>query len=449
MKLCLVTAFPPSRRGLNEYGFHIAQELRNNPLLEVTILADMLPSPQPELSGFHVVRCWDFNRAANPYTLLREIRRIKPDLVWLNLGFASFGDKPLHAFTGLAIPALIRMMGYPTHITLHQLMDTVDLKDAGVRFPGLYRMAGALITRILLLSNSVSVLLPEYGALLRERYGAHDVHVRPHGILSGEPEYPDFSRRGNPRHRLLAFGKWGTYKRLEPLLEAFQIVVQEFPDAHLVIAGGDHPKTPGYVESIARVHAGDPRIEFTGYVPEEAIGDLFRTATVTVMPYTSSAGSSGVAHLACQYGVPILASRIHDFQELAKAEGVAIEFFQCGDTRDLARELIELLKSPEKQEQMSLQNFAVGLHMTMPRIIRDYIRRFDVQDRIRKMRTIARYRRFPRWVPLRDQLARWKWNQRVAWEFWLPPPHTLQPQALRTVEDAKVPSPSPETKSEG
>ncbi len=32
MKICLVTAFAPSRRGLNEYGFHIARELQPDPL---------------------------------------------------------------------------------------------------------------------------------------------------------------------------------------------------------------------------------------------------------------------------------------------------------------------------------------------------------------------------------------------------------------------------------
>ena len=39
MKICLVTSFPPSRRGLNEYGFHIARELQRDPLLSVTILS--------------------------------------------------------------------------------------------------------------------------------------------------------------------------------------------------------------------------------------------------------------------------------------------------------------------------------------------------------------------------------------------------------------------------
>jgi len=40
MKICLVTAFPPSRRGLNEYGYHLARELQRDPLLSLTILAD-------------------------------------------------------------------------------------------------------------------------------------------------------------------------------------------------------------------------------------------------------------------------------------------------------------------------------------------------------------------------------------------------------------------------
>ena len=98
------------------------------------------------------------------------------------------------------------------------------MKDAGVRFPRLYRAAGYLATRLVLMSNSISVLLPAYRRTLRERYRGANVHVRMHGILSSRPEYPDFRRRGNPLHRVLAFGKWGTYKRLEQILEVFAVV---------------------------------------------------------------------------------------------------------------------------------------------------------------------------------------------------------------------------------
>ena len=58
MKICLVTTFPPSRGGLNEYGLHVAQALTNLPQLNLTILADKLRIPETEMDGFHVIRCW-------------------------------------------------------------------------------------------------------------------------------------------------------------------------------------------------------------------------------------------------------------------------------------------------------------------------------------------------------------------------------------------------------
>jgi hypothetical protein len=66
MKICLVSAFPPSRRGLNEYGFHIARELQRDPLLSLTVLADELDGAVEELPDYEVVRCWRFDSITNP-----------------------------------------------------------------------------------------------------------------------------------------------------------------------------------------------------------------------------------------------------------------------------------------------------------------------------------------------------------------------------------------------
>jgi len=415
MKICLVTAFPPSRHALNEYGFHIARELAREPGLNLTILGDDLDNPQPELSGFRVERCWAFNKLSNPVRLLRAIRRHKPEVVWFNLGFASFGGSPIPAFIGLAIPALTRMSGCYTHVTLHQLVETVDLNDAGVKSQLMYKIAGSLATHMLLSANSLSVLLPAYRRILRERYGRGSVYVRAHGILSGRPEYPDFSKRGNPVHQILAFGKWGTYKRLELLVAAFEKLGQKIPNVRLVIAGGNHPKMPGYVESIASYCKGDPRIQFTGYVAEEEIPELFQRTSLTVMPYTSSAGSSGVAHLACEYGVPIVASNIADFLEVEKEEGIAMDFFESGSIDSLAQHLQALLENPERLQSMAEQNFSAALRMSMPEIIRQYVRSFDLHHRVKVLRAASRFRRIPRWMPLRPALSRRVGQKFLTW----------------------------------
>src|ERR1700730_1688174 len=286
MKICLVTTFPPSQGGLSEYGLHIAQELQRNSFLSLTILADEMSPVQPELDGFSVQRCWSFDDPGSSVRLLRAFRELKPDVVWFNLLFSTFGRNPLIAFSGLMTPLLARLSGCYTHVTLHHLMDTVELKDAGVRHEALYRFAGAVATRMLLLSNSVSVLMPGYRKILNDKYGRDNVHLRAHGILARRPEFPDFSRRGAPIHRILAFGKWGTYKRLELMIEAFDLIAAQMPEAKLVIAGGDHPQAAGYTESVKRQVAGNARIEFRGYVPEDALPDLFQSSSVAVMPYS-------------------------------------------------------------------------------------------------------------------------------------------------------------------
>jgi hypothetical protein len=79
------------------------------------------------------------------------------------------------------------------------------------------------------MANSVSVLLHEYRRTLIDRYGGDEVHFRAHGTLSASLDPPDFSQRDSPYRRILAFGKWGTYKRLELLLESFERYMSAFP----------------------------------------------------------------------------------------------------------------------------------------------------------------------------------------------------------------------------
>lgn len=406
MKICLVTAFPPSRRGLNEYGYHIARELQRDPLLSVTILADELESPEPELPEFDVRRVWRFDSVSNPSRIQKALNECNPDVVWFNLLFSTFGNHPLAAFAGLTIPVRTRVAGRYTHVTLHHLMENIDLSHANIRFPRAYRAAGNVATRMLLAANSISVLLPAYRRTLMQKYRGENVHFRAHGIMSARPEPPDYSLRGAPNHNVLAFGKWGTYKRLELLLESFELVARRMPSAKLIVAGSNHPMTPGYVEGIAKQYEGDRRIEFVGYVAEEDIPALFRKSSVLVMPYSSATGSSGVAHLAAEYGLPIICADIPDFHEMAADEGLGILFYQTGSEHSLADQICGLLQSPEMMKEMSEQNFSAALRQTMPQIMRQYLRSFDLHQRARALEPISRFRRLPGWVPSRSAIFR-------------------------------------------
>ncbi len=392
MKIAFISAFPPSRHALNEYGFHVADQLRQEPGIDLTVLADYLSSPADEHPGFNVIRCWGFGRADSALRIMRAIRQVKPDVAWFNLGFASFGNRPVSALLGLLTPGLARLAGTYSHVTLHQLFETVNLEDAAIASPRLYKMGGWLGTHLLLSANSISVLLPAYRRILNAKYNRGRVSARSHGIFAGRPEPPDFIRRGNPVHRILAFGKWGTYKRLELLIEAFERLAAILPNVQLIIGGGDHPKTPGYVQSTADRCASD-RVKFLGYVPEQAIPDLFSTASLAVMPYTSSAGSSGVTHLAVQHGVPVIASDIQDFRELGEDEGIAIRYFKSGDVTSLFEQMFATLNSPEELQAMAWKNYSAGVAMSMPTIVREYLRTFRNNERVATLQLAASLRR--------------------------------------------------------
>ncbi len=397
MKICMVAAFPPSGRQLNEYAFHIARELRSHPGVELTILADELSDYEfatdengnstkanllSELPGFNVIRCWKFSDLATPVRLLNTIRHLKPDVVWYNLVFSSFAtpQNPVAAFAGLAAPALTRAAGYFTHITLHHIIEHVDLSTAGVRREKLFQIGADLATRALLKANSVSVLLPAYQRTLRAKYSAENVLLSTHGTFASVPSPPDFTKRGDPDQRILAIGHWGTYKRLETLMEAFPLVLTKVPNARLVVAGANHHTKIGYWESIRASQPASLPIEFLGYVADEKIPELFQTTSILVLPYDSATGSSGPAHQACEYALPIVCANIADLREMAANEGMDANFYKISDANDLAEQLINILQSPELQLRMAENNFMAGVRMTISNVVRNYLRWFELHQ---------------------------------------------------------------------
>jgi glycosyltransferase involved in cell wall biosynthesis len=159
---------------------------------------------------------------------------------------------------------------------------------------------------------------------------------------------------------------------------AFPAVLRAIPNAKLIVAGANHHTKAGYWESIREAQPPDLPIEFRGYVPEEDIPELFRTTSVLVLPYDSATGSSGPAHQACEYGVPIVGADIEDFRDMAADEDMAVRFYKVGDAADLANQLITVLRSPELQRSMGRQNFAAGLEMTIGSVVRNYLRWFEL-----------------------------------------------------------------------
>lgn len=186
-------------------------------------------------------------------------------------------------------------------------------------------------------------------------------------------------------------------------MEAFPAILKQVPRARLIVGGGNHPMAQGYWESVRDAQPKHLPIEFLGYVPNKDVPDLFRSSSVMVMPYDSSTGSSGPAHQACEYGVPIVCADIPDFRCMAVDDDMAISFYKTGDPGDLANKLTTILQSQELQRQMSQHNYEAGIQMTMATVVRNYLRWFELHH---CKRTIAGTRAERRRKWLRSWAAR-------------------------------------------
>ncbi len=364
LRIAFVSAFPPGLRSLNEYGFHFAKALaEHEDVAEVIILGDLLTEPAAELDmgpRVSVQRVWDFNRLSTPLKILRALRRIKPDAVIYNLQTATFGDREVPAALGLMTPMLSRFAGTKSGIIGHNIVAGIDLENTVLRGQRVRQMivkiGGAVITRAMTMASYMSVTLRSYADILAKRTPRADVTLVPHGTF--DTGQRDWIALGDRPQRIVTMGKFGTYKKLETLLAAFDILRKEpgMDKVELVIGGTDHPNTAGYVAGIAKARKDDKNVVFAGYIAEEDVPGFFEGARLAVFDYESTTGSSGVLHQAASFGTVPVFPRIGDFVDLCEDEGLTGGNFKPGDASDLAAKMAELLSDMDAADRIARQN---------------------------------------------------------------------------------------------
>lgn len=374
IRIGVVSAFPPGRNSLNEFGFHLVKHMaENDEISEVVLFADETEAGPPTvIDGVVSEVCWGFNRLDNVTSIAAAVRRTKPDAVVLNLQFATFGDSRIPGGLGLLLPAVLRSMGVPTGVILHNLVDNVDMQDAGFAdsklVAKLMMTAGQALTRLILRADYVALTIPKYVELLQERYNATNALLAPHGSFEEIAE-PSFGIPDGPK-QILAFGKWGTYKTVDSLVDAYrELLGRGYDDIELVIAGTDSPNSPGYLAGIEATCTDLPRVRFTGYVEEDEVPGLFSDATVVVFPYTSTTGSSGVLHQAGSYGRAAVLPRIGDFQEVIEEEGFMGEYFEPDNHLEMADAMSKLLDDPTRREELGRRNYLAASGIPMSEVI--------------------------------------------------------------------------------
>jgi len=386
MKLAIVTAYPPSKITLNEYGYHLVKQFRlKQEVTELILLTDGTPEPkdlqfEEEGCKITVKECWKFNSYFNLRTVIKAVNQTQPDAILFNLQFMKFGDKKLPAALGLLLPYICKLKAIPTIVLLHNIMEKVDLESAGFTknklLQKIYGFIGTTLTRFILQADLVAVTMEKYVGILEEKYKVDNVITIPHGTFE-IPEQPKYTIPEGP-FKIMTFGKFGTYKKVEILIEAVEEIRRKTAlDLEIVIAGEDNPNVPGYLKGVAEKYKDVSQLVFTGYVEEVDVAPLFEESAVVIFPYTSTTGSSGVLHQAGSYGKAVVMPNLGDLALLVDQEGYKGEFFEPENSSDLANAIRKILLNETYRIQLGEANYKAATALPMEAIASMYLNEFE------------------------------------------------------------------------
>lgn len=382
MKLAFITPYPPSQVTLNEYGYHLSRSFIGKKGIEkIYILTNNLEDNSQYSryaeDGLEIIPCWDFNSWTTVLDLRKTLKNLKPDAVILNLQFMTFGEGKIPAALGLLTPWMCKLLDIPSVVILHNITETVKLDTIGMadsKFKGnLFLWIGKQLTKFILKADLVGVTISQYVTILKEKYNAENVILLPHGNFElPERNYvPEDSKEIN----LMAFGKFGTYKKAEVMIDAMQILEQKYPDLKFTstVAGTDNPNVKGYIDSLKSKYSHLQNVEYTGYILEEKVSQIFWDSTFVIFPYTTTTGSSGILHQAGSYGRACILPKIDDLERVVEEEGYGGAYFETDNVESLATAIASLIDNPELRKQIEDQNYRAAKGLPMGELAQWYL----------------------------------------------------------------------------
>lgn len=181
---------------------------------------------------------------------------------------------------------------------------------------------------------------------------AEKVHVVPHGVLDYYRSLPSLpSPAPSEEKRVLFFGAIEPYKGVDLLIRAFAALPPCLQaTTRLCIAGKPGMDVSG-LRGLSRSLGIEHRITWIlRFVSEEEVPELFRSATLVVLPYRKI-DQSGVLMTAIAFDKPIVAARVGGLAETIQ-DAVHGRLFPPGDVPALTAALADILGQPERQRDM-------------------------------------------------------------------------------------------------
>lgn len=316
--------------GIAEYCVRLATGIAHDRDTRVLLF---LPNHEPDhylhLLGSSVeLQLFDQPRLRQPLKqlhmttqLVRQITAFNPDVIHLQGG---------HFWFNFALPLL---GDHPLVLTVHDVTKHVGERNRQPQWSfdsGCYRARERIVHA------------PQVKELLLQRLSipSSTVHVIPH-ILIGDSSETVGANVRDEEPLVLFFGRIWEYKGLDYLIRAEPFITSQVPQARIAIAGqgedfGRYRRMMIHPERF---------IIYNEYTSDEKRAELFRRASVVVLPYIE-ASQSGVIPIAYRFGKPVVATTVGGLPDMVD-HGQTGYLVPPRDATALAESIVLLLQSKE------------------------------------------------------------------------------------------------------
>jgi len=354
MRICFVSSYPPSKEGVGEYTSRIVSDLSDKNV-EISVVTFFGKHIKGENNIFRIINA----KRRSKQLLYNTLTEIKPDIIHVQYAVPIF--KFLTFITLPVVRKYQKNSGCKLVVTLHEPKN--ELSYLGIVIRPLYRWLGRVSDQIWVLTTDSRNILISICKVDEKK-----VKIIPHGLY---PFKKDSGTRTNLKcvndlksnEIILFFGYIHINKGIQYLIDAFAEISKNpaHQNTQLIIAGSVRPRSGIFrtfelIDNLYKFrikrkiikYSLQKRVTWTGYIENNEIYSIFKTAKIIVLPYTK-AEQSGVLNIALASNRPIIASNIGGFHEMLKEVGILVS---VGEPAEIAIAIDKILNSKNESNYL-------------------------------------------------------------------------------------------------
>jgi len=302
-------------------------------------------------------------RAGRQTPLLREWQLMRSLRARVDEAIREWKPDLIHAHSPMLVgyPALqaARKFGLPFVYEVRDLWENASVdrgkfSDTSV----LYRMTRNFESHVLRQADAVVTICENLRSELAPRSGGADkLFVVGNGVdtssfksASANPELRARWSLGG-KQVIGYIGTFQPYEGLDTLIAAVPQIVQEHPNAHVVITGSGGQEE--HLKSLVRAGSLERHVTFTGRLPHDQVAGMYALADVLVYPRILTRTTALTTPLkpleAMAMGKTVIMSDVPAMLELVAPDHTGM-VFRAGDAGHLAAQCVRALRHPAERE---------------------------------------------------------------------------------------------------